>query len=527
MTGYRFEQIIHNKLIYLRSNRHAESFYDKFWEEFDRDGIWFGELWVRCESGKEILCSLEAFHISDDELEEYLRVLIFNNITEKRRAEEELSFLARYDALTGLPNRNLFNDRLEHAIALAKRHNHQVAVMFIDLDGFKKVNDSFGHHAGDVLLKQTADIIRSCLRDEDTLARLSGDEFIVIIEDYQSDAQLKVVLNKIMAKLQQPMDIVQNKVVISCSIGVSQFPLDGSSAEELMKFADTAMYHAKEQGKNQYYFYQKEMHQKLIHRLNIENYLRDAVAKDELYLVFQPIVDVVSHKIVSAEALIRWNNPSLGEVYPMDFIPLAEESGYILEVGRYVLKKACYYIAKWQEDYGNKVKIAVNVSVRQLMDSDFVNDLANIIKESGVNADSLKVEVTESMLMANAGKANQILRDLKNLGVTVSIDDFGTGYSSLSYLKRFAIDELKIDKEFISDITEEGEEETIVNAIIALAKSLSLKVVAEGVETKIQLDYLASHHCDYAQGYLFSKPCKPEELELFLAGKKTFDKTIG
>jgi EAL domain-containing protein (putative c-di-GMP-specific phosphodiesterase class I) len=276
------------------------------------------------------------------------------------------------------------------------------------------------------------------------------------------------------------------------------------------------MYHAKEQGKNQYYFYREEMHQKLMHRLNIENYLREAIANNEFYLVYQPIVDIKTQDIVSAEALIRWKNPSLGEVFPVDFIPLAEESGYILEIGKYVLKQVCLSIARWQNNYNNDFKVAVNVSVRQLMDSDFVRDLSEIIGASGVNAKHIKIEVTESMLMANAGKANQVLSDLKELGVTISIDDFGTGYSSLSYLKRFAIDELKIDKEFISDIKDEAEEETIVNAIIALAKSLNLKVVAEGVESKIQLNYLANHECDFAQGYLFSKPCQVEDFEALL-----------
>ncbi len=520
MTGYSYESIIHNDLTYLRSAKHGERFYEKFWEEFDEGGSWFGELWIRCDNGKDILCSLEAFHISDEELEEYLSVLIFNNITEKRRAEEELSYLARYDALTGLPNRNLFNDRLEHAIALAKRHEHKLAVMFIDLDGFKKVNDSFGHHAGDALLKRTAEIIRSCIRDEDTLARLSGDEFILIIEDYNEVSQLKVVLSKILSQLQKPMEIVQNKVAVSCSIGVSQYPKDGTDADSLMRYADTAMYHAKERGKNQYFFYREEMHRRLIHRISIENYLRDAVANNELYLVFQPIIDIASEEIVAAEALIRWRNPQLGEVFPVDFIPLAEESGHILEIGKFVFNQVCQKIAYWREKYQLEVKVAVNVSVRQLMDSNFVADLDALIQQENISSDLIKVEVTESMLMANAGKANQIIKELKQLGVTISIDDFGTGYSSLSYLRRFAIDELKIDKEFISDIHDAFREETIVNAIIALAQSLNLKVVAEGVETEEQLRYLAQHGCDYAQGFYFSKPCEATDFELLLQNKR-------
>lgn len=511
ITGYSLDDVKQSNLDSLRSEKHSSEFYRKLWRDIESKGTWFGEFWMCNRKRKNILCSLEAFHIDDDELEEHLSVLIFSNITEKRMAEEKLSYLARYDSLTGLPNRNLFSDRLQHAIALARRHEHKIAVMFIDLDGFKKVNDSFGHQVGDHLLKKAAEIISACIRSEDTLARLSGDEFLLIIEEYESEQQLSVVADKILELLEQPIDLGQTQVVISCSIGISQFPKDSDDAESLMKYSDTAMYYAKNQGKGAYYFYQDEMHSNLIHRLNIEQYLRDAVKNDEFLVLFQPIVDVQTQSIVSAEALIRWHNSVLGEVYPSDFIPLAEETGYIIEIGRFVIETVCKELSGFNN---SNITIAVNVSVRQLMHEGFVSSIRKCLDKYKIVPSQLKIEITESLLMTNASQTSEVIKQLKEIGLTISVDDFGTGYSSLSYLKRFYIDELKIDKEFISDIIDTSTEEKVVNAIMALAKSLGMKVVAEGVETEVQLNYLRSHECDYAQGYYFSRPC---ELSTFKA----------
>ncbi|NVJ60008.1 MAG: EAL domain-containing protein [Gammaproteobacteria bacterium] len=514
ITGYSEEQIKQTSLLSLRSTKHSIEFYKKVWSEVKKENSWFGEIWVLTENNKDILCSLEAFHIDDEELDEHLTVIVFSNITEKRLAEEKLSFLARYDSLTGLPNRNLFHDRLDHAMALATRRNHKVAVMFIDLDGFKKVNDSYGHQAGDLLLKRTADLISDCIREEDTLARLSGDEFLLIIEEFQSTDQLTAVADKILATMAQPIEIGGAQIVVTCSIGISQYPLDAKDVESLMKYADTAMYHAKENGKNSYSLYQDEMHASLVHRMNIENFLRDAVKQQEFYLLYQPIYDVKSQKVTAAEALIRWNNPEIGQVYPADFIPLAEETGHIIEIGEFVINQVCQQIKKF-EPY--KISIAVNVSVRQLLHDSFLGSVESSVKNNNIDPKLLKVEITESLLMANPRHAANVLRSLNLMGITVSVDDFGTGYSSLSYLKRFEIDELKIDKEFISDIKNLDEEEDIVNAIMAMAKSLDMRVVAEGVETDIQLEYLRQHDCDFVQGYLFSKPISPEEFVRFLS----------
>lgn len=517
ITGYSLEDVKQSNLDSLRSDKHSSEFYRKLWRDIESKGTWFGEFWMCNRKRKNILCSLEAFHIDDDELEEHLSVLIFSNITEKRMAEEKLSYLARYDSLTGLPNRNLFSDRLQHAIALARRHDHKIAVMFIDLDGFKKVNDSFGHQVGDHLLKKAAEIISACIRSEDTLARLSGDEFLLIIEEYESEQQLSVVADKILELLEQPIDLGQTQVVISCSIGISQFPKDSDEPESLMKYSDTAMYYAKNQGKGAYYFYQDEMHSNLIHRLNIEQYLRDAVKNDEFVVLFQPIVDVQTQSIVSAEALIRWHNASLGEVYPSDFIPLAEETGYIIEIGRFVIETVC----KELNGFNNaNITIAVNVSVRQLMHEGFVSSIRECLERYKIVPSQLKIEITESLLMTNASQTSEVIKQLKEIGLTISVDDFGTGYSSLSYLKRFYIDELKIDKEFISDIVDTSTEEKVVNAIMALAKSLGMKVVAEGVETETQLNYLRSHDCDYAQGYYFSRPCELSKFKELLKNNR-------
>ncbi|WMS88069.1 EAL domain-containing protein [Pleionea litopenaei] len=514
ITGFSMDKIVGHSLNALRSSKHSKEFYVNLWVEIERAGSWFGEFWIQNSNSKDLLCSLEAFHIDDEELDEHLTVLIFSNITDKRVAEEKLSFLARYDSLTGLPNRNLFLDRLEHAIALAKRQEHSVGVLFIDLDGFKKVNDSFGHQTGDLLLKKTADMINQCVRDEDTLARLSGDEFLLIIEDYDEQSQLDLIAEKILDNLRKPITLNESQLVITCSIGIAEYPKDSDNVESLLKYADTAMYHAKNQGKNSYSFYQEEMHVDLVHRLNIENYLRDAVEKDELYVVFQPIINAQTHKVTAAEALIRWRHPQLGEVFPGDFIPLAEETGYIVGIGLYVMEQVCILLSDSDTD---DLSISVNVSVRQLMDESFVVETRALLRKYGVRPQQLKIEITESLLMTNPRQAANILKSLKSMGLTISIDDFGTGYSSLSYLKRFAIDELKIDKEFISDINDERQEETIVNAIMAMAKSLNMKVVAEGVETQVQINYLARHQCDLLQGYYFSRPLERDAFIAYVA----------
>ncbi|NVJ49609.1 MAG: EAL domain-containing protein [Gammaproteobacteria bacterium] len=517
ITGYSAEQVMGLSLEHLQSSKHSKEFYINLWMEIERSGSWYGEFWIKSSRQKDLLCSLEAFHIDDDELDEHLTVLIFSNITDKRLAEEKLSFLARYDSLTGLPNRNLFLDRLEHAIALAKRQQHRVAVFFIDLDGFKKVNDSFGHQTGDLLLKRTADLINQCVRDEDTLARLSGDEFLLIVEDYDNAEQLETVANKVLERLRKPIVLNETQLVITCSIGIAEFPNHSDNVESLLKFADTAMYYAKNKGKNSYSFYQEEMHADLVHRLSVENYLRDAVVNHELYVLFQPIIESTSKSVAAAEALVRWRHPQLGEVFPGDFIPLAEETGHIVEIGGFVFEEVCRLLSQNPQ---LRISVSVNVSVRQLMDDNFVIDISRKLEQYQVNAEQIKIEITESLLMTNPRQVANVLSQLKELGLVISVDDFGTGYSSLSYLKRFAIDELKIDKEFISDIRSLTDEESIVNAILAMAKSLNMQVVAEGVETEIQVDYLTQHDCELLQGFWFSKPLEQADFLAFIASRE-------
>ena len=512
LTGCEINDVRGQRLIKLRSEKHADQFYENFWNEYEEDGVWYGEVWMRTKSGKDILCALEAFQLSDEELNEKLFVLIFSNITERRKAEEELSYLARYDTMTGLPNRSLMQDRLSHALALAKRHDHKLALMFMDLDGFKKINDSLGHQVGDLLLKNTASLIQSCIRQEDTLARLSGDEFILLIEEYRNKDQLVTVAEKILSTLEKPMSLAGHQVVVTCSLGISQFPTDASEADNLMKYADTAMYYAKSQGKNQFAFYQEEMHEQVMQRLYIENHLRNAINNNELKILYQPLIEFKSGSVIGMEALLRWQSPELGEVYPGDFIALAEETGLIIDIGYYVMQEVCKQINTFEKELGRKISISVNVSVKQLYGQDFIYKLEKLMKKYDIPPNLLKLEITESMLMANAAQTQNVFLNLKQLGALISIDDFGTGYSSLSYLNKFDIDELKIDKEFIADIYNARKEDKVIDAIVALAKSLDMKVVAEGVESKQQFEYLTLRNCDYYQGYLFSRPITARQM---------------
>nr|WP_256489232.1 EAL domain-containing protein [Pleionea sp. CnH1-48] len=516
ITGYDANEVLGKDFQGMRSSKHSYQFYDSIWDEFVANTKWYGEIWLRCKNRKDILCALEAFQIYDVLEEVHQSVLIFNNITERRKAEEELSYLARYDTLTGLPNRSLFMDRLEHALALAKRHNHNIAVMFMDLDGFKNVNDSFGHQVGDFLLQHAAQAISEILREEDTLARLSGDEFILLIEEYDEPEQLSIICKKILNVFNQPIHLSNQEIVVTASIGVSQYPKDADDDTTLMKYADTAMYYAKENGKNQFAYYETKMHEQVIQRLYMEGHLRRALENDEFYIVLQPIIDVTRNHVAAMEALLRWDNPELGQVFPSDFIPLAEETGLIIDIGRVALFKVCQMIKKLNAAIEHEIVIAVNVSVRQLMDEDFIEHVESAIRSEGIPARQLKIEITESMLMANATKTENIVRRLKKMGVIVSVDDFGTGYSSLSYLKRFSVDELKIDKEFIADISEASRDEKIVNAILALAESLDMQVVAEGVETRQQYDYLKKRNCQFIQGYFISKPLAEIHVESFI-----------
>lgn len=425
---------------------------------------------------------------------------------ERKRIERGLAFLAQYDGLTGLANRVLFRERFSRALIRAGRSGKLVALMFIDLDRFKNINDTLGHDAGDQLLVEVAGRLKSILREGDTIARLGGDEFTVILEELEKAEDAALIARKILDVMSNAICLNGHDVFVTPSIGVTIYPLDDTSEDILLRNADTAMYRAKEQGRNGFQFYTVGMNTRTVERLELESKLRKALSNDEFMLYYQPKVNLVDGQLIGAEALIRWEHPDIGMVSPAEFIPLAEETGLIVPIGEWVIKTACSQSATWQALGYQPIRIAVNLSARQFTEVDIVRLIVESVIDSKISPLSLEVEITESMLMDDMELSNARLKELKGHGIHVSVDDFGTGYSSLNYLKRFHIDTLKIDQSFVRDITSDPDDAAIASAIIALGKSLRLNVVAEGVETEEQLKFLQAHGCGQAQGYYFSKP---------------------
>lgn len=433
-------------------------------------------------------------------------IWLFEDVTKQRENEEYLTELASIDSLTGLPNRNVFNDRVEHAVHRALRDSSRLAVFFLDLDHFKTINDSMGHKAGDVILKAVASRIKSCLREGDTVARLGGDEFTLLLEDVRSAEDVGKIAEKIIHAILRPYNIETTEITISPSIGISLYPADGRDGDMLIRNADAAMYHAKKLGRNNFQFYSAEMNAEAAERLVMENALRRAVENDELFLHYQAQHDLVSGQLIGAEALLRWHTADWGYVSPARFVPILEDSGLIGVVGERVLSQACDTFMALKDLLPQDFKMAVNLSGRQFKGGNLASDIRYLLKQSGMPATNLELEITESMLMEDTQLATLTLRELSQMGISLAIDDFGTGYSSLSYLKQFPLNVLKIDGSFIRDLTTDKEDAAIVDAIMAISASLGLTVVAEGVETREQLDYLKQHYCQRAQGFLLSRP---------------------
>ncbi|MCC5871442.1 MAG: EAL domain-containing protein [Gammaproteobacteria bacterium] len=439
------------------------------------------------------------------------------DVTERKRAQEMVQYQAYHDLLTHLPNRALFHDRLELAVAQARRNKVRLAVMFLDLDRFKVVNDTLGHTVGDRLLQQVAERLRNCLRGGDTLARLGGDEFCFLLPDVACREDAAGVAQKVLDGLATPFQVENHELFVGASIGISVYPDSGESVEVLIQSADIAMYHIKGRGKNGYEFFLPEMNAKFSSLLALERELRNALAMDELEPFFQPQVDLDSGAIIGVEALARWRHPERGLVEPIDFIPLAEETGLIVQVDRCIQRKACEAVAAWQRGGRPELTLSLNVSAAQMEQADFVEAMLAMFEETGVRTDSVKLEITESVIMREMELIVPKLRRLGSKGVRIGIDDFGTGYSSLSYLQRFPVDMLKIDRSFVNDIRGDGDEASIVNAIIHMARGLGLDIVAEGVESELQLRYLQQQGCHQVQGYIFSRPVDRSGLEGCLA----------
>jgi diguanylate cyclase (GGDEF)-like protein len=428
----------------------------------------------------------------------------------------QMTHSAQHDFLTGLPNRMLLNDRVSHAITLAPRHEKKVAVLFLDLDGFKHINDSLGHPTGDKLLQSIAQRLVGCVRLSDTVSRQGGDEFVVLLSEIEQAEDAAVAARRMLDSVAEAHSIDQHDLHVTTSIGVSVCPDDGLDAETLIKNADTAMYQAKENGRQSYQFFKPAMNVRAVERQFIEESLRRALERQEFTLHYQPKVNLNTGKITGAEALIRWTHPTRGPVSPGQFIPVAEDCGLILPIGNWVLREACLQAQAWVDAGLPFSTMAVNISAIQFRDENFLEGISAVLKNSGLDPRSLELELTESVLMKHAESAESVLETLRARGVQVAVDDFGTGYSSLSYLRKFPIDALKIDQSFVRQITTVPDETTIVTAVISMGRSLKLRVVAEGVETQEELSFLQAHHCDEAQGYYFSRPVPPQQFAKLL-----------
>lgn len=516
ITGYVAHEVIGNNPSMLKSGAQDDDFYQAMWQSLLKHGQWRGEIWNRRKSGEAYPEWLTISAVRNEAGRCIHYVGVFSDVSSVREAQDRLAFLARHDALTRLPNRTLLGERIEHALKRAQRHNAQIAILFLDLDRFKNVNDTLGHSVGDALLQDAAARMSAILRGDDTLARLGGDEFVLLIEDDVSSEQAEVVADKILSALSQPFDIGGRSLNVSASVGISLYPRDGCDVDTLLMNADRAMYQAKSRGRNRYQLFSAELAEGAYERLMMESSLSGAVARNELVLHYQPQVDLTDGRLVAIEALVRWRRDDGQLVSPVRFIPVAEEIGIIDEIGEWVLREACSQLALWRAEGLDIGRIAVNLSARQITTL-LPGIVASVLASSGLSGEQLELELTESMIMSHAEEAQRVLMGLRALGVKVAIDDFGTGYSSLAYLKRLPIDRLKIDKSFVQDIGRDASDDAITRAIIAMARALELETVAEGVEMIDQVDFLRREGCTMAQGYHFARPVSATELRALLS----------
>ncbi|HZX30428.1 MAG TPA: EAL domain-containing protein [Rhodocyclaceae bacterium] len=520
ITGYAREEVFGRDPKFMGSGRHDADFFMAMWHCLQESGHWEGEIWDKRKDGSVYPKWLTIDTIRDEHGAISHHVAVFSDITERKASEDRIAFLAHHDPLTGLPNRLTLTLHLEHAIEQAKRDQMRIGLMFIDLDNFKRINDTLGHHIGDLLLCEVARRIRGVVRESDIVARIGGDEFVLVLERCQSPNDASSVAQKIIDELAEPFRFETLELHTSPSIGIGIYPDDGGDIETLMKNADAAMYHAKGLGRNNYQFYAQEMNAAAAQRLRMESRLRLAMATSEDFcLHYQPQVDLATGQLIGFEALVRWKDAELGAVPPATFIPVAEEIGLIQFIGTWVLHTACQQARAWMDEGLAFGRVSVNVSPQQFRQPRFPGLVQTILAETGLPASALELEITESTLMETADFAVSILNQLKEVGVALAIDDFGTGYSSLAYLKRFPIDYLKIDRSFVRDIETDPSDAAIAAAVIALAHSIGVMVVAEGVETEGQRDFLSRYGCDQFQGYLCCRPVPAEDAAQFCRGR--------
>ncbi|MBF0219898.1 MAG: EAL domain-containing protein [Gammaproteobacteria bacterium] len=507
ICGYAQGELLGQSTALFRTGEHDRAFYQAMWQSLSDDGHWSGEVINRRKNGAIYPAWLSITRINNDGNSDFAYVAIMTDLTQRKEVEEQLRYRDNYDQITGLPNRTLLQDRLEHGIAVVHREKNRLALLFVDLDRFKGVNDTYGHSCGDALLQQVAKRLQGCVREGDTVSRFGSDEFMVLLEALDDVEDAVVVAKKVLGVLSQPFNLEGNELFIGASIGIALYPDDAVGAESLISNADIAMSQAKSDGRNRYHFFTEEMHRQVGRRMELENDLRRAVINGELELHYQPVIHCASGEVHGVEALLRWNHPELGMVPPGIFVPLAEESDIIGTISVWVLQQACEQGNLWRADPTlPPLDIAVNLSCAQFEHGCGVGMIDSIINNSGYPTDRLTLEVTESLFIADKVQGAKIFTDLKALGVRLSIDDFGTGYSSLSYLKHFPVDVLKIDRSFIGQLAKGETDEELVRAIVVMSKSLGLAQVAEGVETQDQYHLLREIGCDYLQGYYFGKP---------------------
>lgn len=525
VTGYSPQEVRGQTPRLLKSDRHTAHFYAAMWRELQTSGNWRGEIWNRRKNGEIYpeLLSISAIAAADGRTTHYIAV--FTDISELKEKESRLDYLAYHDPLTGLGNRRMFETR--HALALerSRRNGSYCALLLLDLDHFKDVNDSFGHPAGDELLVQASQRIMARLRGTDSVCRMGGDEFAVVLEDQQDPQDAAWVAADLLELLQQPFQLAEvgREVTIGVSIGIALYPDHGKTGQELLRQADTALYQAKQKGRNRFRFFTSELTRSAREQMDLEAQLRHALVNNELLAVYQPQLELSSGRIIGAEALLRWNHPVHGTIMPDRFIPLAEKTGLINEMGVWILREVCRQGVIWRQSGLSPLKLSVNLSPHQLYTADISETVAAILAETGFPAAFLDLEVTESALMEHAAESFSLLHRLNLLGVQLSLDDFGTGYSSLARIKELPLDLLKIDRSFIKDITQDKTDHAITATIIAMSRTLGLKVTAEGVETAEQLAFLSNLNCDYYQGYLASRPLPAAQFEPFLRYNQTIE----
>ena len=514
-TGYTLDEVKGKNPSILSSGQHDAEFYRVMWADINRDGFWQGEILERDKGGRIYPKWMSISTVKNESGVVTHYISISADISERKNAERDIQSLAYYDVLTRLPNRTLLHDRLGQLIATSHRDQHQFALLFLDLDRFKYVNDSMGHTVGDKLLQAVALRLQECVREGDTVARIGGDEFVVLLRETDADDAARVA-TKILLILATPYDIGDLQIATHASIGISIYPDNAHDIDTLIKYADVAMYRVKEEGRSNFQFYAPEMNFHADKLFSMEKDLRIALERNEFILHYQPQINLRYGRICGVEALIRWQHPEIGLITPSEFIPVAEETGQILPIGEWVLRTACEQLARWRKQGLPIFPIAVNLSTRQLRQPNLAKLVATVLAETGLGAHDLELEITEGLMMGETEAAITFLNQMQELGVHLSVDDFGTGYSSLSYLKRLPLDKLKIDQSFVRDITTDENDAVIVRSIIGLGHQLNLQVIAEGVETVEQMNFLRSRGCDEIQGYYFSYPLPSDELAVFV-----------